>query len=455
MVIGSSLTTHPFAGTTTRELSVEGRLGPATVEVHERADLVVVMRHGPTGRVPGRLVDHHANVRALCEAGCDRVLALGSAGGLHGHLGPGTVVAPDDFLAFGPQPTYHHTTDGYRMAAIDAGRRATVLAAWAAAASTPIVDGGTYAMVSGPRFETPAEIRMLATFADLVGMTWPAECVLACEAGLRYAVMCKVDNLANGVEGHRASVEEYLARTAADAERLSADLVAVVEVCSPCSPGLRTRGGHRSVAAPRGRSCGCPRGAGRSAGEGGGDHCRLDGRGGRGRRRRRGGGRRCHTADHGEVLDEVLGRGHEAQLADIGDGAGGRVDGGEVGLGDVEGARAVEGEAGGAARADLGEQQRLRPGGRVDLVEAAVIADPVEDAGRGVEGEATDALVGRTDVGHRGGGLVHRGEDRAGAVGVVVGDEEAPVPGCTSSPVGSSSSIQPTTVAAPVSGSST
>ena len=81
--------------------------------------------------------------------------------------------------------------------------------AWRAATATPFVDGGTYAMVRGPRFETPAEIRLLASFADLVGMTWPAECILAGEAGLSYAVVCKVDNLANGVQGHTASVEEY------------------------------------------------------------------------------------------------------------------------------------------------------------------------------------------------------------------------------------------------------
>jgi 5'-methylthioadenosine phosphorylase len=229
VVIGSSLTAHPFPGTTTSRLTVEGRDGLAEVEVHERDDLVVVMRHGPSGRVPAHLLDHHANVRALCEAGCDRVLALGSAGGLHGHLGPGTVVVPDDFLSLGSQPTFHDTTDGYRMAAIDPGWRSEVLTAWARAATTPAVDGGTYAMVRGPRFETPAEIRLLAAFADLVGMTWPAELVLACEADLRYAVVCKVDNLANGVEGHRASVEEYLARTGADAERLGADLVAVVD----------------------------------------------------------------------------------------------------------------------------------------------------------------------------------------------------------------------------------
>lgn len=230
VVIGSSLAAHPFAGTTLRRLTVEGHDGrPVEVQLHERDGLVVLMRHGTEGTVPAHLVDHHAHVRALSEAGCDRVLALGSAGGLHGHLGPGTVLVPDDFLALTTYPTFHGTTDGYRMAAIDMAWRSQVIEAWQGATATSFVDGGTYAMVRGPRFETPAEIRLLAAFADLVGMTWPAECILAGEAGLPYAVVCKVDNLANGVEGHATSVEEYRERTAADAGRLAADLVAVVD----------------------------------------------------------------------------------------------------------------------------------------------------------------------------------------------------------------------------------
>jgi purine nucleoside phosphorylase len=231
VIIGSSLPASPFPDTTANQLTVAGLDGePVEVELHENDDLVVIMRHGPRGQVPAHLVDHHAHVRALSQSGCGRVLALGSAGGLRGELGPGTVVVPDDFLAPSTYPTFHDTTDGYRMTGIDQAWRARVIDAWRAASATPIIDGGTYAMVRGPRFETPAEIRMLATFADLVGMTWPAECILAGEAGLPYAVVCKVDNLANGVEGHTASVEEYRDRTAADAERLSADLVAVVEL---------------------------------------------------------------------------------------------------------------------------------------------------------------------------------------------------------------------------------
>ena len=38
-------------------------------------------------------------MRGLREAGCDRVLGIGSVGGLRAQYGPGTFLCPDDFIA--------------------------------------------------------------------------------------------------------------------------------------------------------------------------------------------------------------------------------------------------------------------------------------------------------------------------------------------------------------------
>jgi purine nucleoside phosphorylase len=70
------------------------------------------------------------------------------------------------------------------------------------------IDGGVYWQTIGPRFETPAEIRMIAPHADLVGMTIASECVIAGELGLEYAAICVVDNLANGLAEGQLSVIE-------------------------------------------------------------------------------------------------------------------------------------------------------------------------------------------------------------------------------------------------------
>lgn len=231
VVIGSSLTANPFEVTARRTLTVAGRDGSRRDVVLDDHgdDVVVLMRHTHAGTVPAHLVDHHAHVRALCEAGCDRVLAIGSGGGLRAEFGPGTLLAPDDFLALTTYPTFHTTTAGYRMPAFDAAWRATVVQTWVTRTASPVVDGGAYAMVQGPRFETRAEIRLLAQHADMVGMTIPAECVLAGEAGLRYAAVCKIDNLANGVAGHELTVSEYVANAAGAADALIADLRVVVD----------------------------------------------------------------------------------------------------------------------------------------------------------------------------------------------------------------------------------
>ena len=75
--------------------------------------------------------------------------------------------------------------------------------AWGAEDGEKAGDGGVYWQTIGPRFETPAEIRMIAPHADLVGMTIASECVIAGELGLEYAAICVVDNLANGLaEGY-------------------------------------------------------------------------------------------------------------------------------------------------------------------------------------------------------------------------------------------------------------
>ncbi len=204
---------------------------PLTPELGPRDDLVVLRRHGPLGSVPAHLVDHAATVAELVGSGCDRVLAVGSCGGLQpGRTVPGSVVVIDDYFAPAGTPTSFETTEGYGVRAIDPVWRGEVLEAWTASSDRPVLDGGTYAQTRGPRFETPAEVRWLAGCADVVGMTLASELVLAAEAGLAYAAVCQVDNLAAGLgESPSGDVAvDYLAATSDQRDRLAAELVAVV-----------------------------------------------------------------------------------------------------------------------------------------------------------------------------------------------------------------------------------
>lgn len=182
-------------------------LGSAAVDVEVSADVEVIRRHGEPYVLP-HLIDHAANMRALRDAGCDRVLGVSSVGGLKPSLVPGALICPDDFIALDSAPlTTRPDAGAHRVPSFDGDWRRKVLAAFAEAGAE-VHDGGVYWQATGPRLETPAEVRFAAAHAEVIGMTVASECVVAGELGLRYAAVCAVDNLANGVAGRPLSLDE-------------------------------------------------------------------------------------------------------------------------------------------------------------------------------------------------------------------------------------------------------
>jgi 5'-methylthioadenosine phosphorylase len=211
--------------------------GERPVRTIDAGSLVLLQRHGPDRKIPAQLIDHHANIRAVCELGCDRVLALGSSGSLRLEWGVGTVVCPDDFYAPEVTPSYYDDPRGHSVPGFDPDWRRIVVGAWGSLTETPVIDGGVYAQTRGPRFETPAEVRALAQHADLVGMTLAAEAILAREAGLAYGAICTIDNLANGIAEEPLTVEEYRRGRDRTGARLLEDLVAVLPALAGEQPG--------------------------------------------------------------------------------------------------------------------------------------------------------------------------------------------------------------------------
>jgi len=172
-------------------------------------DWVAIRRHeaGEGYRLP-HVIDHVANLTELRDAGCDRVLALSSVGGLRPELLPGTLVCPDDLIALHAGPlTTLDGVEAHRVPRFDAALRGEMLAALEEA-GIRVVREGVYWQAPGPRLETPAEIRAIAPYADVIGMTVASECIVAGELGLRYAALCVVDNLASGIEGEDLTLTE-------------------------------------------------------------------------------------------------------------------------------------------------------------------------------------------------------------------------------------------------------
>jgi 5'-methylthioadenosine phosphorylase len=189
-------------------------------------DFVAIDRHGDPYTLPHR-IDHEANMRRLVDAGCDRVLALCSVGGLQPQLGPGTFVCPDDFVALQTAVTTRDGPDAHRVPGFDPEWRRHVIAAWSSSVEGPLVDGGTYWNAVGPRLETAAEIRVIARDADVIGMTMAPECVVAGELGLAYAAVCAVVNYANGVGEEPLTLDE-VERGAAAVRSTLADALEVL-----------------------------------------------------------------------------------------------------------------------------------------------------------------------------------------------------------------------------------
>src|SRR4029450_4651389 len=166
-----------FAADASR-LDIDTIYGPAALL--DAGSHVVIQRHGLDEFVSAPFINHRAAVRAApapppADAGCDRILGVASVGSLRRDLPVGTFVAPDDFIALQLGISFSAGDEGHQAPGFDPAWRRTVAARWARRPDAPLHDGGVYWQAIGPRFETQAEIRLIAGHADLVGMTIASE----------------------------------------------------------------------------------------------------------------------------------------------------------------------------------------------------------------------------------------------------------------------------------------
>jgi inosine/guanosine/xanthosine phosphorylase family protein len=152
--------------------------------------------------------------------GAEILVLTNAAGSLDPANGPGSVVAISDHInlqGVNPlvgEPLFVPLRDAY-----DPALRAELHAA--AESLGQHLSEGVYLAVSGPSFETPAEIRAFRTLgADLVGMSTVPEVIVARHLGLRVAALSVVTNLAEGMGGAELSHEQTLAEADRGAQSL-------------------------------------------------------------------------------------------------------------------------------------------------------------------------------------------------------------------------------------------
>ena len=174
-------------------------------------------------------------VRTLAGIGIETLIVTNAAGSLRTDVGPGRLMLIEDHINLSDvNPLVGENDDrlGPRFPDMtDAWSADLRVLAHEAAAEAGVTDlsSGTYLMVKGPNFETPAEIRMMIGMgAHAVGMSTVPECIVARHAGLRVIGVSSITNLAAGLHVGALTHEETMSEGARAAVPLRAMLEKLV-----------------------------------------------------------------------------------------------------------------------------------------------------------------------------------------------------------------------------------
>lgn len=167
--------------------------------------------------------------------GIDKMIITNAAGGINTEtLEPGDLVLLTDHIKLCAESPVRGRNDaafGERFFDMQAVYdRAVRQTAHDCAASLGItLKEGVYAYMTGPQFETPAEIRMLRMIgADVVGMSTVPEMIAAAHCGMKVLGISCVTNFAAGVTGAPMTEEEVLETSAKTTNTFCALLDAVI-----------------------------------------------------------------------------------------------------------------------------------------------------------------------------------------------------------------------------------
>jgi purine-nucleoside phosphorylase len=173
-------------------------------------------------------------VRVLGSLGVRVLVVTNAAGGINRRLRTGGLMLIRDHINLmgvnplrGPNesrfgPRYPDMSEAY-------SKRLTALAKEAARRMKLRLFEGVYLALTGPSYETPAEIRALGRLgADVVGMSTVPEVIAANHMGIRALGLSSVTNMAAGISKQKISHDEVLETGERMAGRLTAFLQALV-----------------------------------------------------------------------------------------------------------------------------------------------------------------------------------------------------------------------------------
>ena len=239
-VIGGSGVYDPDMLENVRQEKVETPYGEVELQVGTYAgkEVAFLARHGSKHSIAPHKINYRANIYALKKLGVRKIISTTAVGSLNKAMQLGDFVLPNQFLDF---TKCRHTSffDGGENGVVHVDMtepycpnlRRTVAAAAQALGGYTLHDKGTYVCTEGPRFETPAEIRMYEKLGgDLVGMTNVPEVCLAREAEICYATISMVTNFAAGISPAPLTHEEVVEAMAENSQRLQQLILKSIEL---------------------------------------------------------------------------------------------------------------------------------------------------------------------------------------------------------------------------------
>lgn len=169
-------------------------------------------------------------MRVLAELGITTVLLTNAAGGINRSFRPGDFMILEDHInLMGSNPLRGPLAEG-RERFVDMTEvydsKLRALLRRSARGTGAKMRSGVYLAVSGPSYETPAEIRAFAQLgADAVGMSTVPEAIVARQCGLAVAGLSCITNLAAGQGNGLLSHADVLA----SGERIKESAAALIE----------------------------------------------------------------------------------------------------------------------------------------------------------------------------------------------------------------------------------
>ena len=153
-------------------------------------------------------------LRVMHALGAEFLFLTNAAGGISSDLKPGSLVLLCDHISlFIPNPLIgeNDPDEGERFPDMSEvyDPKLRELVEKAASEADVRLESGVYCQLSGPSYETPAEIRLLKGLgADVVGMSTVMEAITAHHAGMKICAISFVSNMAAGINTHVLSHEE-------------------------------------------------------------------------------------------------------------------------------------------------------------------------------------------------------------------------------------------------------